>query len=121
MFHLIDMRGARGNNLLRMYCHGPRQHASACRPQIRLTNHRWLRQRYACANTIYREEECSTCHGIGRGAVVPVHGDGDVVRSGLLQSKVRAEHSSDNREREARAFAMADRRLVIPQYTVDMS
>ena len=52
---------------------------------------------------------------------MPAHGDGDVVRSGLLQSKVRAEHSSDNREREARAFAMADRRLVIPQYTVDMS
>ena len=24
---LIDVRDARGNNLLRIYCHGPRQHA----------------------------------------------------------------------------------------------
>ena len=55
---LIDMRDARGNNLLRIYiyCIGPRQRASACRPQIRFTNHRWLRQRHACASILNRAE-----------------------------------------------------------------
>ena len=52
---------------------------------------------------------------------MPVHDDGDVIRSGLLQFTVRTVHSSDNREREARALTMADQLLVIPQNTVDIS